>query len=247
MARFGGDSRFGAAGSRFGSRGKEQPKDDGGEGEELQPVEGEPEDAPKRSARAFRTSAKARTRRLASENQLDQIVDWHLQDGDCWHVFSFGDVDSLTYLKHVVRQQRVDYLVLSTWCMASEDVQLIREWIQRGALGRVDFYVGEIFKASYYNIYLELLDLCATDNKGGRVAMFRNHSKVMAGSGERFCFAIESSANVNTNPRSEQTSITCDRGLFEFYKDIFDGIQSFDPEQRKEHERSWKPWESRES
>jgi len=37
---------------------------------------------------------------------------------------------------------------------------------------------------------------------------------------------IESSANLNTNPRIEQTCITRDRDLFEFYRDFFSGIHS---------------------
>lgn len=60
------------------------------------------------------------------------------------------------------------------------------------------------------------------------MAIFRNHSKVMAGFGERFDFSIVSSANVNTNPRSEATVVTVDTALARFYKEeIFDNIQSF--------------------
>ena len=60
----------------------------------------------------------------------------------------------------------------------------------------------------------------------------------MAGFGDRFAFAIESSANVNTNPRCEQTVITIDRGLAEFYKDFYDGINDFDGLYK-----DWKPYD----
>lgn len=46
-----------------------------------------------------------------------------------------------------------------------------------------------------------------------------------AGVGEKFAFVIESSANINTNPRTEQGVITISRDLFEFYKQYFDGIK----------------------
>ena len=49
----------------------------------------------------------------------------------------------------------------------------------------------------------------------------------MAGFGERFDFVIESSANINTNPRCEQTTITIDTGLSYFYKNFFDEVNSF--------------------
>jgi len=60
--------------------------------------------------------------------------------------------------------------------------------------------------------------------RGGRVAMFRNHAKIYCGFGERFDFVIESSANINTNPRTENTVITIDTGLAKFYKSFCDVI-----------------------
>lgn len=86
--------------------------------------------------------------------------------------------------------------------------------------------IGEIFKASYYPEYVKLLEICA--KYGGRVCMFRNHSKVMVLLGDRFSAVIEASANVNTNPRSEQTCITVDYELALWYKGIFDKVRSFE-------------------
>ena len=66
--------------------------------------------------------------------------------------------------------------------------------------------------------------------EAGRAAAFKNHSKISGGCNydEGFYFGIQTSANINTNPRTEQGSITVDKGLFEFYKDYFDGIRSFE-------------------
>lgn len=175
-------------------------------------------------------------RRVRSEISLEEALPWHFENGTAYHCFSFGDVDSLTFLRVIIKQQRVEYAVLSTWCMANTDVEEISKWVEAGYLGRIDFYVGEIFQASYADIYLKLSDLVR--KFGGRVAIFRNHSKVIAGFGEKFDFAIESSANVNTNPRSECTVVTVDSGLARFYKqEIFDNIQSFN------HDfDDWKPY-----
>ncbi len=62
----------------------------------------------------------------------------------------------------------------------------------------------------------------------GRIAVFKNHSKIYAGFGPKFAFAVESSANINTNPRTENGCITIDRGIYEFYREFFDGIKSFE-------------------
>lgn len=165
------------------------------------------------------------SRKVTSEKALEDSLPWHFKEGDCYHCFSFGDVDSLTYFKMVLRQQPVKYLSLSTWCMAGEDVDDLRKWHRAGLLGRVDFYFGEIFQGSYAEIYENALDF--SRECGGRVVIFRNHSKVMAVIGERFDCLIESSANVNTNPRSENTVLTVDRDLTRSYIELFNGINSF--------------------
>jgi hypothetical protein len=158
-----------------------------------------------------------------------------LQPGHTYHVLSGGDVDSLSYLKHIVRSRPLDYCLFSTWCMAMDDVLQFREWIEAGQIGRVDAYCGEIFPAQYgkeYKALKDVINLC-----GGRVAIFRNHAKIYSGIGDDFSFAIESSANINTNPRTENTVITVDHEAYLFYKAFFDGVKSY----VRDYDE-WRPW-----
>ena len=64
-----------------------------------------------------------------------------------------------------------------------------------------------------------------------------NHAKLMAFIGERFSGVIESSANVDTNPRIEQTCITIHKELAEFYKAFFDQMKDYDGRYQ-----DWTPW-----
>ena len=193
-------------------------------------VEDKPKDKdpPKERAKGIvshRGGKRYLTRKAASEHALEQALDWHFADGDCYHCFSFGDVDSMSFFKHVLRQQRIEYAAISTWVMAGKDVNDLREWHRRGMLGRVDLYMGEIFRGSYPEVYAMAQDLIS--ECGGRLAVFRNHSKVMAIKGERFDCLIESSANVNTNPRSENTVLTVDTQLVDAYVKLFGEIVPF--------------------
>lgn len=94
----------------------------------------------------------------------------------------------------------------------------------------MDIYVGEIFPGSYKVEYAMLRKFYEEHPEAGRMAVFRNHSKIYAGCNEAegFYFGIQTSANINTNPRTEQGSITVSRGIFDFYKEYFDGIRSFE-------------------
>ena len=164
-------------------------------------------------------------RRAFSETQLLDILDLNFEDGESYHFITGGDVDALSYLKIILRQQDLEYCLLSTWCMAMEDVYQISGWLDDGHIKKMDAYVGEIFPSSYGREYTELTK--SITQHGGRIAVFRNHSKIFAGQGAKFSFGIETSANINTNPRTENGCITIGKDIFDFYKSYFDGITGF--------------------
>ena len=168
--------------------------------------------------------------RLFSERTLEEILPSELHAGECHHIISGGDIDSLSFLMWILRKQKISRLLCSTWCVSLVDIQELERHHTIGNIGKLDFYVGEILPGSYPAEYKAIGDLCR--KTGGRVAVFRNHSKVMAGVGEKFSFTIESSANINTNPRTENTVVTIDENLCKFYFSFFDEIKSFDKEWR---------------
>lgn len=188
-----------------------------------------------RSVSVLKTMGTQRKMRLLSEAALDEALDWHLEPGVAYHCISSGDVDSLTYLRHVLKDQRAHYVMLATWCMATHDAEEMLSWVKRGIVGRFDFYVGEIFKGGYRGCRDVLDEICRVG--GGRCARFRNHAKLTCVFGERYDCVIESSANVDTNPRTEQTCLTVDSDLAFFYKDYFDQINDFDGGYK-----DWIPW-----
>jgi len=169
-------------------------------------------------------------RKAYSETQLLDVLGFNFKEGESYHCISAGDVDCLSYLKCVLRQQDLDYCLISTWCMAMDDVLQIEEWLQAEKIKTMDAYVGEIFTGTYGGEYAVLKPLL--EAYGGKVSIFRNHSKIIAGYGNKFHFAIESSANINTNPRAENTCLNIGVDIFNFYKEYFDGIISFVREER---------------
>lgn len=200
-----------------------------------QPEEDRADNIPDKHIKARRTKNVHFDRRIKSELHLEECLPWHFEKGAAYHCISHGDVDSLTYLRVIVKQQPVEYVLISTWCMAITDVKEVEKWLERKDIGHADFYVGEIFQGSYADVYLYLKNVA--ERFGSRVCIFRNHSKVMAGFGNAFDFVIESSANINTNPRTEQTCITIDTGLARFYKELYDEINNF----TKDFD-NWKPY-----
>ncbi|MDR2513894.1 MAG: hypothetical protein LBD02_01650 [Christensenellaceae bacterium] len=63
----------------------------------------EKEPAKKPRTRSTKTNAKQFYRRFTSERSMEEVLDWEFEAGSAYHVISGGDVDSLSFLKHVLR------------------------------------------------------------------------------------------------------------------------------------------------
>lgn len=199
------------------------------ETKEIEPEQIAEETAEEKKTRRRSTECIVRTdrniyRKAYSESKLLDAVGIDFKDGESYHCITAGDVDSLSYLKAVLRQQDLEYCLFSTWCMAADDILQIEEWLESGKIKQIDAYIGEIFPNSYRFEYAKLRDLMIKYR--GRLVCFRNHSKIYAGYGKKFAFGIETSANINTNPRTENGCITIGRDIFDFYRQYFDGIIS---------------------
>ena len=64
-------------------------------------------------AKVTRRKSRVKTRRLKSEAHIAEILP-ALENGYSYHVMSQGDVDSLTFLSHLLKTRRLDYCLLST-------------------------------------------------------------------------------------------------------------------------------------
>lgn len=184
----------------------------------------------RRTKECTELSLRFQYRRAFSEVRLLEAMKYvKLEEGVAYNFITAGDVDSLSYLKVVLNQHDLDYCLLTTWCMSAEDVLQFTEWYKEGRIKRLDMYVGEIFPNSYKIEWKMVKDFYANNPDAGRVAVFRNHSKIYAGANfaENFYFGIQTSANINHNPRTEQGCITVDKGIYDFYRAYFDGINSF--------------------
>lgn len=180
-------------------------------------------------ARAERTRSRIQTRRATAEKTLADLLPARFSPDESWHVISRGDIDSLSYLRHALAGvTHFDHVLMSTWCIAKADLEEIATWLDTGRIDHFELYAGEIFPNQYGDEYEQMQRICQT--YGARMVIAKNHSKVTlcASHADGYCLAIESSANVNTNPRIEQTAVHCSAALHAFYLEFFHGIKSID-------------------
>ena len=178
-------------------------------------------------ARATRIANRRHMRRAKAEATLADLLPARIPAGESYHVMSHGDIDALSYLTHCLAGvPHFDYVAISTWCIAKPDLDQITAWLATGRIDRFDLYAGEIFPSQYGDEFAQAQQMAA--NYDCRLIVAKNHSKVTLAACEQegYYLAIESSANVNTNPRIEQTAVHASRELFDFYKEFFDGLRS---------------------
>jgi hypothetical protein len=180
-----------------------------------------------RRATAQKSANRHHMRRATAEATLVEILPARIEPGDSWHVVSRGDIDSLSYLRHILAGvTHLDHVLMSTWCIAKNDLTEIAAWLEAGKIEQFDLYAGEIFPGSYGDEYEQFLKMC--DLYGCRLIVAKNHSKITLTCQGDYKIVIESSANVNTNPRIEQSAIHHNAELHAFYLDFFSGIKSID-------------------
>ena len=92
----------------------------------------------RRTTACYELSNRYLYRRAFSETQLMDVVDFDYKTGYSYNFITAGDVDSLSFLKTVLRQQDLEYLLFSTWCMAGEDILQLDEWIEAGKIKKMD-------------------------------------------------------------------------------------------------------------
>lgn len=167
-------------------------------------------------------------RRAKSEAILKDVLPESIDIGDSYHVISSGDVDSMSYMTHFMINHKFDRVLISTWVLADSDIDNIIDLLKNNRIKSLFLCVGEIYPGTYPSEYSRLLKL--REEYNFKITVARNHSKIMLleSIDKNMNLVIESSANVNTNPRIEQTAIHNDIVLFDFYNDFFAGVKSID-------------------
>lgn len=169
---------------------------------------------------ALRRRHAIKTRRIESQDVLSAAVPAVIAPGESVHCMSQGDVDVLSYTAHFLAAAgHFDHVLMATWRINRDDLELIASWVDAGRIARFDLVIDQRFARLSPDEHSLALQICNASD--GEVLLLLNHSKVTLLENDDTALVIESSANVNTNHRLEQTTICHDRALLAWYRDIY--------------------------
>ena len=170
-----------------------------------------------------RHKARQHARFVAAEDRLAALLPATFDADDTWHVLSSGDIDALSYVKHIRAGEPFSAVILACWAISRPAIEYLQAEFDAGRLCRVDAYVGDIMPRDRPDLHHMLCSLVAAT--GGRVIAFKNHAKAwlfLSDAGR--AVVMETSANPNYNRRVEQTVISASPEVADVYKRWFDAL-----------------------
>ena len=161
-----------------------------------------------------------------STRLLDSITDRELPaPGEVFKFLSLrGGVASLSFIKWVADHEIIEELQASTLRVGPKQYRYLDMMAKAGRLGSVRIITSTMQRdmdAKRGPNYAKEFHKIASRH-GWDVAVVNNHSKIILMRTQSAHYVLETSSNLNENPKIEQYSFENNRELYEFYSHFFD-------------------------
>jgi hypothetical protein len=161
---------------------------------------------------------------------LDAILNQCLPcEGECIKLISFdGGFSSISFISLVAQKENILELTASTLRIGEKQFIHLARLSQARKLHKATFFLSTLMKEdkkriNKYNYYGKFEEICKI-NKWERIVV-NNHSKIILMRTQDNFYVIETSSNLNENPKIEQYSFENDKTLYSFYYGFFEKLK----------------------
>jgi hypothetical protein len=163
---------------------------------------------------------------ITGNAELNQIIDRLPADGECFKFISQGGFSSICFVCFVANRTTIKNLYVSSFRVGKKESQILHHLQNKGLIHHCEFVLNPFEQdAKNQNQAFNALNQVATNN-GWKIDASNNHSKVHLYDTAQGKFVLETSSNLNENPRIEQFSFEKDNDLFDFYARNIFGVTS---------------------
>ncbi len=139
-----------------------------------------------------------------------------------------GGVASLTFIKLVADAEPIEELTASTLRIGEKQFQYLETLSKTKKLRKVRFFTSKMqqnldTRNAKHN-YLSRLEK-ACENYNWQIFVVNNHSKIILMRTKSNYYVLETSSNLNENPKIEQYSFENNKELYDFYYGFFDKLE----------------------
>lgn len=142
-------------------------------------------------------------------------------ENECFKLISFGSFSSACFVDFVASNAVIDNLYISTFRVGKKEMLLLDKLHENNKLKNVNFVFCGLMETDKYPYFRILTNIC--NKNDWKFYGAKNHSKVFLFDTNKGKYVLETSSNLNENPKIEQFSFEQDDKLYNFYKEhIFD-------------------------
>ena len=149
------------------------------------------------------------------------------EDGECYKYISTGGFSAISFIRFVASQTVINHLLVTTLRVGKKELRELDRLYRIGDLDRCTIITSGLMKddsklAKSYGYYDNLVKVC--DKNKWELKSVKNHSKLLLMDTDNGKFVIETSSNLNENPKIEQFSFEKSDELFDFYFDVINDV-----------------------
>ena len=143
---------------------------------------------------------------------------------EVYKIVSDGRFSSISFVKYIADRAKIKEMYVSSFRIGRKELQLIDALHSSGRIGMCHFAVGTLMAndssaVRRYHYYDDFKLVC--EKNGWEYITVNNHSKILLFDTDTGKYVIETSSNLNENPKIEQFSFEKDNDLFDFYRSVF--------------------------
>lgn len=135
-----------------------------------------------------------------------------------------GGFSSIALIRFILDNEDIEDLYCSTFRIGKKQINILNDAFFEGKLKNVFLVTSNLQTESdqsqeKYNYYGHISEICRTNK--WKLVNTNNHSKIILAKTKHNFYVIETSSNLNENPKIEQFSFENSQRLYEFYLLLF--------------------------
>lgn len=161
--------------------------------------------------------------------QLEALLEKPPTKQECYKMLSVGGgFSSIGLIKYVAEIETITEMYISTFRIGRKQFDVLTELKDKGKLGKCFLITSQTqqkvdgamsYNGTTYNYYEYICEKCKEYE--WVLKAYDNHSKLILMQTNKNYYVVETSSNLNENPKMEQFSFENDKSLFDWYKKLF--------------------------
>lgn len=155
---------------------------------------------------------------------LSSIMPELPKNDEVFKLISLGGFSSIAFIRLLADNCKINNLYASSFTIGKKHIESLDVMHYQGKLKNAYLVVSGIAENNNtekkYGYFKTLKDICYKND--WKLYVTKNHSKIMLFDTGLGKFVLETSSNLNENPKIEQFSFEQNSELFDFYKKLFE-------------------------